>query len=178
MEAFDFGLDVGGLAVGDGVEVLGRINHHGLADRQPRGSRQSPQRHRYLVSILQQAGYLTAGARMGDGTRELRRERDQERHFLLTEFPVLTLTHHQHAEHLAILNDRNPEKPVVGLFACFHDEQVLRMTGSVIQVDRLLAVSHHADQAPAPVDTHLADGVLAEPSVAIRTYWVWSSSSR
>ncbi len=99
---------------------------------------------------------------MDNGAGQLRRERDQECFLVLTELAYLALAHHQHTEHLAMLDNRYAKEPVVGMLAGLVDEAVAVVARCVLDIHRFLALADHTDQAFVMTQLHLADRILAQ----------------
>ena len=70
---------------------------------------------------------------MRDGTGELGAECEQEGFLLFGEAAPLVVADHQHAQHLAMLNNGHTEEGVKPLFAGFRRQNVGRMVGRVFQ---------------------------------------------
>ncbi len=84
---------------------------------------------------------------MCDHGRQLRGHRDQEGFFAFVEAAPLGLLNHQHAEHIALVNDGCAEEGVEGFLAQALQQLEAGMALGVLEVDRLLALGHQADQA-------------------------------
>ena len=109
------GLDIFGGTVRNRVQVGQSIGDHAVTDGNPGAARPSLQ----VTGDARRCGQdiqFAAGLGIGDGTRQLRSQREQERHLVIDERAFRLLAHHQHPEHLAVLDDRHAqESPVLGL---------------------------------------------------------------
>src|SRR3569623_1868568 len=83
--------------------------------------------------VLAVTADAAAGLGMGDGTGELRGHRYQERHLVFGEFAALALPYHQHAQQIAMMNDRYAENTVEILFAGLGEETIKGMIGRIIE---------------------------------------------
>ena len=84
---------------------------------------------------------------MGDNPRQLGGHGDQECLFALIEAAPVCLLHHQHPQHIALVDDRYTEEGVITLFADVGQELETGVVLGVLQVDRLLPLGHQPYQA-------------------------------
>ncbi|MCY1423940.1 hypothetical protein D9M71_396680 [compost metagenome] len=99
---------------------------------------------------------------MGDNAGELRAHGHEEGFFALVELTALLLLHHQYAHHPAVVDDRRTEEGGEALFTGFGEVAVTGVVGGVLEVQRLLAGTHQADEAFVGCHADLADGALVQ----------------
>lgn len=135
LENFQFGLFR--TAVGYHVQVVRPVSHHHIAHRYAGSARPALQKpHLYSIGTGN-AVQLALSLRMRNRTGQLSCQREQKGDLLILEFTRLALAHHQYPQHLAVLDDRNAKKSMVGDLSRVGDEQVAGMAGRIIQVERL-----------------------------------------
>jgi hypothetical protein len=106
---------------------------------------------------------FTGAAGQRDGGRKLRRQRHDEGHRIVGEAARIALAQRQHAEHLAVLDDRHAEKGAKQRFAAVIDVEVARMIVGVIEIDDVGALGHPADQAAVQRQAHPPDRIRPQP---------------
>gem|GEM_PF-6980252 len=113
----------------------GRAGHaaQGVAAHQP-------------VPIGGRVGHHLAQLGMDDAAGKLGGQGDKEGFLVAGEAAFVAILHHQHPEHLAAQQDRGAEEGVVRLLADVGDVLVTGVARGVVEVERLGALGHQADQ--------------------------------
>ena len=132
---------------GTASRVRRRVDNQGPADGDPGRGRKSLQEPVRQVVRLLQARQLAAGPRVDDGAGQLGGQGHQQGYLVVLEAPRLALAQHQHAQHLAILDDGCAEKAAEAVLAGLMGKQVTRVTGCIVQIDGLRPLADQADQA-------------------------------
>jgi len=148
VEEFDLGLDVLTHALRDGGKIGGRKHGDGLGNNHAGRAGHAieigiggfpaqwcqPAQHAFRFSQRNHRG-------------QLRRQRDHEGFVFCAEPAPLWLLHHQHAEHLRLMDHRHTKEGFVLFFAGFRNVVVTRMRIGVVEVHGFGALRHQADQA-------------------------------
>ncbi len=162
LEQRHLGGGVRALALRDAIEIRGWRDHHHAPDGDARRSRYPAKFRGPSAGIATRPAKRPGQTGVGDETGELRRHRDQEGFLVLVETAALALLHHQHAEYLAVVDDRHPEKGLEDLLARILDVFVVRMRFGIFEVERLLAPRHVANQSLVQGQAHLPLELLVQ----------------
>ena len=114
---------------------------------------------------VKQAVHFANGLSAGDDRSELRGQRDQKGFFAFVKAAPFAVLHHQHPQHLAVMDDGHAQKGVERLFAELRQVEVAGMPAGVLQVDGFRPLPHQADQADAFIQGRSAHQLRVEPLV-------------
>ncbi|MNQ77837.1 hypothetical protein D3C85_927280 [compost metagenome] len=163
LEQLELSIDVADGLVGYHVQVSRWQHDHRGTDRRTRRAGYTDELcFLNTLALTAQATDRTGGLGMGDNARELGAHGHQEGFFALVELAPLLLLDHQHAHHLAVVDDRRTEEGGITLLAGFGEVAVARVFGGVLQIERLLAGADQADQTLVGRHADLADGALVQ----------------
>ncbi len=146
--------DVHGLAIGHGLQVRGRISHHGGADGNARRPGYTAKRAPPAHGAARQAFNTAAGLAVGDGTGQLRGHGHQKGDLGLLEPALLLLLNHQHPEQATVMHDGHAQEGVKPLLARLREIAVAGMGVGAVQIDGLLALAHQTHQAFVEIDSN------------------------
>ena len=164
LEAVYLALRISGGTVGHRVQVRRRIGHHGIAEGHTRRTGPALEiTYGERDTVAGAHDQLAAGLGVGDSAGKLRRQCQQQVDLVILEAPWGLLTHHQHAENLASLDDRRTEKAVVPGFAGLRHEHIALVARGIVQVERLCTLAYQAHKTSKKGQSHLAHGLLAQP---------------
>ena len=138
----------------------------------PQIARQRPQ------PFLRRRDEAIERARLADHRRNLRGGFHQHPNFVLAEYARFDRLHHQHALQHAVIDQRDAQERLVGVFAGLAEILEARMPFHLLHGDRAHLLGHQAGQAFIQRHAQRADAFGRRPSVAASTRLARSGSSR
>ena len=158
------GVDIGrvDLTVRHRIEIGPRIHHPGDTKGDPRRTRQ-PFEPLHLAVLAVAYADIATDLGMGDAAGKLPGDGHQKGDLVLGKQPLDPPLHHQHPEHIAMMDDGDAQIAREWLLTAALDIEEARVGRGLVQIDRLGTLAHHRHQPLTGAQPHLPLGFAIEP---------------